>query len=180
MNLDFNKKIFLDDKINLNKKYRVIGSGTEGVMYEVNDSVVAKKFHSPRNICVKEVQDIISSCNPSQILVPFDYLIEDNFIYTVFLERFKGKSIHNDISEINFDVLIPCTKKLINDIYKISEYNVLLQDVTRTSVMYNDENMILTDTTKYSIATASKKDNFEDNRKNRKLIVVENLVVAGR
>lgn len=162
MFIDFDKNIFLDDKSELSKKYKVIGKGTEGVMFEVTDSVVAKKFYSPRSIYVKEVQDVISSCNPSQILVPFDYLIEDNLIYTAFLERFYGKSVHNDISEINFDVLIPCTKKLIEDIYKISEYNVLLQDVTRTSIMYNDKNMILVDTTKYSIATTSKKYNSED------------------
>lgn len=143
----FNKEDFFDDRYSLMKKYNLIDSGTEGVGFKVNDNIFAKKFYSPRDFLVKETQEKLYELELKNIIAPFDYLEKNGSICAVFLDFFDGSSVLNDVGEIKFDVLIESTKNLIEDMRKISDNNIRTNDITRKSIMYNDQKMVLIDTT---------------------------------
>ncbi len=147
----FKKEDFFEDVNTLKKKYKYIDSGTEGYAFKVNEEVFAKKFYYPREVIVKETQNIILSTKPKKILVPMNYLIKNEKIYTAFSKFFDGESPVYNVGEIDFDILINDTKDILSDIRKLSESKVCMCDVTSSSLMYNKKEMILTDTTKYYI-----------------------------
>lgn len=66
-----------------------------------------------------------------------------------FTEYFNAKNLIKDVGEIKFDVLINGTKNILNDIKKMSDNQIALKDITVSSIMYNDNEMKLIDTTQF-------------------------------
>ena len=66
-----------------------------------------------------------------------------------FTEYFNAKDLIKDVGEIKFDVLINGTKNILNDIKKMSDNQIALKDITVSSIMYNDNEMKLIDTTQF-------------------------------
>lgn len=148
---EFNKEDFFDNRYKLREKYELVGSGIEGDGLKVNNYVFAKKFYTPRDFLLKETQEKLYELELKNIIAPFDYLEKSGSICAVFLDFFDGSSVLNDVGEIKFDVLIESTKNLIEDMRKISDNNIRTNDITRKSIMYNDQKMALIDTTQYFI-----------------------------
>ena len=158
----FNISDFLYDRKFLSKKYTPIGGWTEGTVYRVSDDLVVKRFSEPRDLYVKEVHDAIIECNPQAILTSNDFLIDDNKVYAQILKYFDGVQ-HEDVNNINFDVLREFVRNILLDIEALTEQNVQIEDVTPSSFIYNDKDMKLLDTTKYCFSDKNQEELYKHN-----------------
>ena len=146
---EFDLNDFYGDINKLSEKYEKIGSGIEGDTFKINDKIVVKKFSTPREIIVKKTQDELYKLGLKNVVVPFYSLTKKDKVLATFTEYFNAKDLIKDVGEIKFDVLINGTKNILNDIKKMSDNQIALKDITVSSIMYNDNEMKLIDTTQF-------------------------------
>ncbi len=146
---EFDLNDFYGDINKLSEKYEKIGSGAEGATFKINDKIVAKKFSTPREMIVKETQDELYKLDLKNVVVPFYSLTKKDKVLATFAEYFNAKDLIKDVGEIKFDALINGTKNILNDIKKMSDNQIALKDITVSSIMHNDNEMKLIDTTQF-------------------------------
>ncbi len=112
---------------------------------------------------VKETQDELYKLDLKNVVVPFYSLTKKGKVLATFAEYFNAKDLIKDVGEINFNALINGTKNILNDIKKMSDNQIALKDITVSSIMHNDNEMKLIDTTQF-YKIKQKLDPFEKRR----------------
>ncbi len=145
---------------------KVIGSGGEGIIYEINDTLVAKIFNQKR--LTKGRQEKIKlitskNINIQGVCLPIEEVLNcDGILIGYTMNRAYGTNLENLLkSEETFKKLYPNYKKV--DIVKICisilekidilhKYNIILVDINLSNIMFDsNEEVYILDTDSFQI-----------------------------
>lgn len=150
---------YLDDN-----GYKSIYSGGESIIFKNNDTIIKYLWTSVSSCDDKIlVQKKLNNANQSTFIGFDDYYILDDKVIAGSHKYIDGKALDDRLDRVDFELLSNLLSVCINDIKKISNLNIGINDPLPFNVFYNNDGIYYIDTTRFYNFSNFSEDTYINN-----------------
>lgn len=160
--------------MNLNKieGKKFLGKGNYGKCYELESGSILKLFNKPQSLIEIDKFRYMLKYKNESFLFPFDFVYDDKKFYGYISKKSLGIPLKDSFSSSNIEELSNNSILLEEDILKISEGRILIDDFHEGKIMYDGQKLEVIDTDFYqALVPFTPKEIRKDNLFHYKIVL---------
>lgn len=140
------------------EKKEYIDKGYHSKCYDIGNDRVVKLFNKCMPLSEIDKFKYLLKYKNESFLFPFDFVYDEENFYGYITQKSFGKKLCNNFSNLNIEKLSTHSVLLEDNIKKVSQGKITLEDVNETNIMYDGEKLEVIDFDFYWI---DEKSSFE-------------------